>query len=93
MIQQQAALFDPIGMIAPFILLGRKWTQSSMVDEWSWDKKLLTAVEEGFNKWTASIHLLRKLKIKRAWDSPETVGGEEQLHIFSGHFERCLGRS
>ena len=57
-VQQQAALFDPIGMIAPFILLGRKWTQSSMVDEWGWDTKLLAEVEDGFNKWTASIHLL-----------------------------------
>ena len=86
-VQQQAALFDPIGMIAPFILLGRKWTQSSMVDEWSWDTRLLAAVEEGFNKWTASIHLLKKLSIPRAWDSPETVGGKEQIHIFS---DACL---
>ena len=87
MVQQQAALFDPIGMIEPFILSGQKWMQSSMVDDWGWDLKLLREVEEGFNAWTASIHLLRKISIPRAWDIPETVGGKEQLHIFA---DACL---
>ena len=39
-VQQQAALYDPMGMVAPFILLGRQWTQSAMQGPWGWDIRL-----------------------------------------------------
>ena len=39
-VQQQASLYDPLGILAPFILLGRKWTQKSMPDKWGWDLPL-----------------------------------------------------
>ena len=82
-VTQQASLFDPIGMIAPFMLLGRQWTQEAMTDEWGWDLQLSDRVKEGFNEWTRSIIQLRDIAIPRPWDSPQTVNGEEQLHIFS----------
>ena len=64
-VQQQAALFDPIGMVAPFVLIGRKWTQESMTDDWSWDSLMKEWIRDGFNEWTRSIHLLKKLSISR----------------------------
>ena len=33
-VQQQAALFDPLGIVAPFHLLGRQWTQKAMTGKW-----------------------------------------------------------
>ena len=29
-VQQQAGLYDPLGIVAPFVLIGRKWTQQAM---------------------------------------------------------------
>ena len=36
-VQQQASLYDSLGIIAPFILLGRQWIQKSMKGKWAWD--------------------------------------------------------
>ena len=60
MVQQQATLYDPLGMIAPFILLDRQWTQSAMQGPWGWDIKLKPEVEKGFNSWTKEIPLCDK---------------------------------
>ena len=82
-VQQQAALFDPLGIVAPFHLLGRQWTQKSMSGKWAWDIKTSEEVILGFNEWTESIKELKNLSIERSWNDPDTVGGQEQLHIFS----------
>ena len=81
-VKQQALLFDPIGICAPFILLGRQWTQQSMVGPWGWDIKMSTEVIEGFNKWTESIPLLKKVKIARSWEEESNVGGTARRHVF-----------
>ena len=81
-VQQQAALFDPLGILAPFILLGRRWTQQSMTGPWGWDIKLEPRVERGFNLWTDSIHLLKNISIPRSFETDYTLGGQQQLHIF-----------
>ena len=82
-VQQQAGLYDPLGLIAPFILIGRSWTQKSMTKDWSWDKPLTEEVKGGFNKWTSEIPDLASLRIPRAWDTPETADEEEEFHVFS----------
>ena len=82
-VQQQAALFDPLGIVAPFHLLGRQWTQKAMTGKWAWDIETSEEVVLGFNEWTGSIKELRNLSIERAWNDPDTLGGLEQLHIFS----------
>ena len=81
-VQQQAALFDPIGICTLFILLGRQWTQKSMVKPWGWDMKLKGEIEEGSNRWTESISLLKEVSVKRSWNSEETVGRESETTRF-----------
>ena len=101
-VQQQAALFDPLGIVAPFHLLGRQWTQKAMAGKWAWDIRTNEEVVIGFNEWTNSIKELRNLSIERSWNDPETVGGHEQLHIFSDasatgygavSYRRVIGKS
>ncbi len=82
-VQQQAGLYDPLGLVAPFVLIGRAWTQKSMMKDWAWDKPLTEEVKTGFNKWTSEIPDLASLKIPRAWDIPETADKEEEFHVFS----------
>ena len=81
-VQQQAALYDPIGILAPFILIGRGWTQKLMQGRWGWDLPLPEKVEEGFNKWTDLIAQTKSICIKRAWDKESTVDAEADLDIF-----------
>jgi len=83
LVKLQASLFDPLGLIAPNIMIGRSWTQKSMHGNWGWDRKLEPSVKEGFNLWASSLPNLRQLHIPRAWDSEKTVDGLEELHIFA----------
>ena len=80
--QQQAALYDPMGILAPFILIGRKWTQMSMQGKWGWDLPLSKEIEEGFNEWTESIAKTKSICIKRAWDKESTIEADADLDIF-----------
>ena len=90
-VQQQAALYDPLGMIAPFILLGRQWTQSAMQGPWGWDIKLKPEVEKGFNCWTKEIPLLREIEIPRSWDTEETLGEKSTRHVFVDACDKGYG--
>ena len=70
-VKQQASLYDPLGITAPFIFLGRKLTQKSMKPGWGWDLRLDDKLEREFNQWTSTIPLLKELLIERAWDDEE----------------------
>ena len=90
-VQQQAGLYDPLGMISPFILIGRRWTQKAMTGSWGWDKPLEKEVLEGFQEWTSSIPKLKELSIPRPWHTPETVGEAAQLHVFADASQEGYG--
>ena len=90
-VQQQAALYDPMGMIAPFILLGRQWTQSAMQGPWGWDIRLKPEVEKGFNNWTKQIPLLKEIEIPRSWDTEQTLGEKSTRYVFVGACDKGYG--
>ena len=82
-VQQQASLYDPLGIVAPFVLIGRRWTQQAMTGEWGWDRPLKEEIKKGFGEWTSSIPLLKSLSIPRSLNVPDSVGAPAQLHFFS----------
>ena len=81
-VQRQAAIHDPLGISAPFQLLGRKLTQKAMQGKWGWDTPLDKDLEEEFWRWSKSVVDLKSLTIPRAWDNEATVGGLEEFHFF-----------
>merc|ERR1712228_1132384 len=40
LVKLQASLYDPLGILAPFILLGRLIIQAAMQGRWGWDVKM-----------------------------------------------------
>ena len=78
-----AKIFDPLGIVAPAILPGRRWTQLCMKGDWGWDKFFEEKIRRGFNAWAGSIRELSKFSIPRWWDDDTTIGKEVQLHCFS----------
>ena len=84
LVSVQASLFDPLGLIAPFLLIGRRMLQKSMANGASWDSPLEPALKEEFRKWMASIPLLANYRIPRWWNTPDTEDvASEQIHVFS----------
>ena len=84
LVSVQASLYDPLGFLSPFILIGRKLLQLSMIGNFGWDSPLGEALRKDFAEWAKSIIELSQYKIPRWWNTEETVDVlDDELHIFS----------
>ena len=54
-VQMQAKIFDPLGIGAPFVLIGRRLTQKAMKGKWGWDIPVSKELQEEFNAWAKSV--------------------------------------
>ena len=61
----QAWLYNPLGFILPFLLIGRRLLQCSLAGNASWDSPLHESLHIEFQKWQVSILLLARYKIPR----------------------------
>ena len=83
LVSVQASLYDPLGLISPFILLGRKELQKSMEKYFVWDYPLTEEVYRDFGGWAKSIPTLAKYRVARWWNTDETVDAvSDELHVF-----------
>ena len=79
-----ARCFDPIGIIAPFMLLGKLSLQTATSDKTlGWDDQLVEQLQKEVEKWRAQIISLSRLRIPRWFQSNETEGKPTELHIFT----------
>ena len=65
LVSVQASIYDPLGFLSPFCLLGRKLLQQATSGSPGWDSKLKPVVKEEFATWAKSIILLTNRKIPR----------------------------
>jgi len=80
-----SSIYDPLGLISPFLLRGRKILQEITSEKGChWDDNLKTEHIQAWNDWRASLLPLQKLKLDRCYkpkDFGESV--ETTLHCFS----------
>ena len=102
LVKLQATMYDPMGILVPFILLGRKIIQMAMQGKWGWDTRLSQSVIDMAIKWLRSIKNLKAISVPRPLDNEDTVDMPEELHVFSdaslgGYgvvmYRRVMGRS
>ena len=91
LVKLQASLYDPLGILAPFILLGRKIIQMAMQGKWGWDIKLSREVVREATGWLRSIKHMGQVSIPRPWNNEDTVGMKDELHVFSDASEGGYG--
>ncbi|KAL0172160.1 hypothetical protein M9458_032471, partial [Cirrhinus mrigala] len=83
-----ASVFDPLGFLAPFLLLGKKVLQEMCQRDIEWDDPLPTELMPQWSSWLNELKSLHKLQITRCF-APEHLGLEDQrvqrieLHHFS----------
>ena len=84
LVSVQSSIYDPLGFISPFILLGRQLLQKATVANKTWDAPLPEDVKTAFDAWQKSIPLLANIEIPRWWNVDATADSvDEQLHLFS----------
>ena len=83
LVSVQASLYDPLGLISPFQLEGRKLLQRCEAQKRGWDSPLEQTIRDKFEKWSRSIPLLGNLRIPRWWNNGVDEPIRSELHLFS----------
>ncbi|XP_053391972.1 uncharacterized protein LOC128554687 [Mercenaria mercenaria] len=79
-----SCLYDPLGLIAPVILLGKQILQQMCASKAGWDDPLPEQLHAKWQRWWQGLHSLASLKINRCVN-PESFGevSRVELHHFS----------
>lgn len=79
-----ASVYDPLGFVAPFILVGKQILQALCKDKLSWDEDLPEHILSQWESWLRDLPHLAALKIPRSY-LPLSFGEVTQyeLHNFS----------
>jgi len=79
-----SSVFDPLGLVAPVILPGKKILQSLCQQNVDWDEKVPDDIRPKWERWRADLHNLSQLKIRRCYQ-PEEFGTLKtvEMHHFS----------
>ncbi len=79
-----SSVYDPLGFLAPFLLIGKQILQELCRDNCDWDQPLPDTLKQRWETWRNSLMLLRSLRINRCF-KPENFGAVKSasVHHFS----------
>ncbi|XP_028323938.1 uncharacterized protein LOC114476536 [Gouania willdenowi] len=77
-----ASVYDPLGFVAPFILIGKQILQTLCKDKVSWDDNLPDHILPRWEAWLRDLPQLAALKIPRSYSQDFNVA-QYELHNFS----------
>ncbi|XP_078371358.1 uncharacterized protein LOC144655010 [Oculina patagonica] len=79
-----SSIYDPLGLVAPFLLTGKRIVQELCKGKTSWDDEVPDHVRPRWEKWRNDLHALAQLKIRRCY-KPDDFGELKtiELHTFS----------
>ena len=77
-------VYDPLGFLAPLLLVGKRLLQELCKGKVDWDDPIPENVRECWLRWREELHLLENLAVPRCF-KPEDFGTvtSTQLHHFS----------
>ena len=76
------SMFDPLGILAPYILKGRIHFQEINLIKIQWKEKVPEEILKKINKWKRDVKELRKIRIPRWTNTPDIGLHESKLIIF-----------
>ena len=87
-----ASIYDPLGVISPFIMTAKIVLQELSRMQIKWDEKIPHMLQKTWNKWLQYLSLLSTFKIRRCLKSP-SLGrvAHVELHHFADASERGYG--
>ena len=88
-----SSVFDPLGLVAPFILGGKQILQELCRDGVGWEDEVLGKLRSEWEKWRAELPALEKLTVARCqrpqdFDEVKDV----ELHHFSDAYQNGYGQ-
>jgi hypothetical protein len=79
-----SSIFDPLGLLSPLVLKGKRILQELCRQGTNWDEKIPGSLRSTWEKWQRSLNLLNTLCLPRCY-KPEDFGAVKtvELHNFS----------
>jgi len=79
-----ASVYDPLGFVAPFVLVGKQMLQQMCWDKVGWDEPLSDDLRPQWESWLLDLQNLDELKIDRCYLSASFPEDRKyELHHFS----------
>ena len=87
------SVYDPLGLAAPVILVGKQILQELCRGNVDWDESIPDNLRPGWERWRNELHVLEELKIPRCF-KPKDFGEVKsvELHHFSDTSQRGYGQ-
>ena len=88
-----SSVYDPLGFVAPLILLGKQILQDLCRENADWDDPISDQLRPRWEQWRNELRLLEGLKIPRCY-KPEEFGDPKaiELHHFSDASQAGYGQ-
>ena len=86
-----ASLYDPLGLVAPVLLVPKLIQQELCRLNLEWDDELPPESISDFEKWKSSVSALEQLQIPRCFQPGPSDGCKIELHVFSDASEFAYG--
>jgi hypothetical protein len=86
-----ASLYDPLGLVAPVVLVPKLIQQELCRQELGWDDALPERNAEEFCKWREQTNELARLQIPRCFQDGPSHSSDRELHIFTDASEYAYG--
>ena len=89
-----SSVYDPLGLVTPFLLTGKQILQDLRKNQTDWDEPIPDVFRTRWKKWRSELHILAQLKILRCY-KPNDFGEPNsiELHSFSdasiGGYGQC----
>ena len=79
-----ASVYDPLGFLAPVILVGKRILQQLCIQDYAWDDPVPEELQRNWVKWKTDLIALKDIKIPRCY-KPADFGKvlQVELHHFS----------
>ena len=88
-----SSVFDPLGLVAPFILVGKRILQELCRDGVGWDDEVPDDLRPQWEKWRAELPVLERLRIARCYKPQKfDVVKNVELHHFSDACQNGYGQ-
>ncbi|XP_020629772.1 uncharacterized protein LOC110066861 [Orbicella faveolata] len=79
-----SSVFDPLGLVTPFILVGKRILQELCRDGVGWDDEIPDNLRSQWEKWRAELPILERIRIARCHKTQELDEVKKaELHYFS----------
>ena len=77
-----SSVFDPLGLVSPYILIGKRILQDLCVSDIGWDDGVAPELESRFKKWMQKLSSLQMINIARCYKSPQMKDFQVEIHTF-----------